>query len=588
MPINLNLSNLDKILKANSTEQSYQRGRNYCEYGYVSHVVNRENLLQAHVEGSQGEDYSVQIDFSPQGVISAFCTCPYDWGGWCKHIIATLCYCQKYPDNIKQRPSLEQLLNPLNPQQLHNLIVELVEEEPHLIENIERFVNHLTPKTKPSTLTPSKIDTQPIRNQVLRIIEDGVEALEEGWTDEDNITYELSSLIRDVENLITEGDVENALRTLEAITETCVENWGSADDYGIDAYDTANNLDEVFAQAFLSTELSDEEKIDWEVKLEFWENEWSVNFSLSLGILAEGWGCLASETRATDIFDDVYELNVEDVPDYARDLTLVRLKVLDSQQRYEDYLYLAKAEGHIKSYLTCLARLGRIETAFSEANKIMGRMEQALALAQILFEFGEGEKALAIAKLGLTKKGECQGELAKLTVELAEQLGDLETVFNAQIKVFEAEPSEQIYLKLEQLAGENWQQLRANLLDYLRTYNGWYRQTEKINIFLYEKLFEEAIKLIEKDSYLLRQDMLAKIIPHDPNWVIQKAITQAESIMDSGKAKYYQQAVGWLTQARNAYYHANNHQGWKNYCQTITKLHGRKYKLMGLLKPILD
>jgi hypothetical protein len=28
--------------------------------------------------------------------------------------------------------------------------VELVEEESHLIENIERFVNHLTPKTKPS------------------------------------------------------------------------------------------------------------------------------------------------------------------------------------------------------------------------------------------------------------------------------------------------------------------------------------------------------------------------------------------------------------------------------------------------------
>ncbi len=374
---------------------------------------------------------------------------------------------------------------------------------------------------------------------------------------------------------------------MEAITETCVENWHEADDYGIDADDTANTLDRAFAQAFLSIELDEAEKVDWQVKLEFWANEWSVSFSTSLGILAEGWGCLASDTRATDNFDDVYDSEAEDIPDYARDLTLIRLKVLDSQQRYEDYLYLAKAEGHIKSYLTCLARLGRIDTVFSEAQKIMGTMEQALALAEIFREQGEGEKALEIAKEGLTKKGECQGELGQLTVELAEQLGDLETVLMAQIKVFEARPSEQIYLKLKQLAGENWQDLKLNLLDYLRSYNGWYGRTEKVNIFLHEKLIDEAIKLIDEDSYLLQQDMLAKIIPYRPEWAIKKAIPKAESIINSGKAKYYQTAVSWLKQARNAYYQANKSQEWNNYCQKLTEIHGRKYKLMGLLKPLL-
>ena len=47
MAINLNSFNLEKIIKANSTPQSYQRGKEYCEEGYVSHVVNRENLLQS-------------------------------------------------------------------------------------------------------------------------------------------------------------------------------------------------------------------------------------------------------------------------------------------------------------------------------------------------------------------------------------------------------------------------------------------------------------------------------------------------------------------------------------------------------------
>ena len=130
--------------------------------------------------------------------------------------------------------------------------------------------------------------------------------------------------------------------------------------------------------------------------------------------------------------------------------------------------------------------------------------------------------------------------------------------------------------------------MKADLLTYLKTYDGWYGRKEKINIFLYEKLFEDGIKLIEKDSYSLEANMLAKIIPHNPNWVIQQAKAQAESIMNEGKAKYYQQAIKWLTQAKNAYYHANNQEEWQNYCQQLTQLHGRKYKLMGLLKPIIN
>jgi uncharacterized Zn finger protein len=250
MAINLNSFNLEKIIKANSTTQSYQRGKEYCEQGYVSHVVNRENLLQARVEGSSGEDYSVNISFSPKEIESAFCTCPYDWGGWCKHIIATLYYCQKYADNIQQRRSLEQLLNSLNHQQLHHLIIKLVKEEPHLIENIEEFVNRLIPSEKSTTSTPStpsKIDTKPIRNQVRHIIKDGIREIEEGWDEDENITEKLYDVIEDAQILVTEEDIDNALLMLEAITETCAENWDDADDYGIEGNDVANNLDEVFA-----------------------------------------------------------------------------------------------------------------------------------------------------------------------------------------------------------------------------------------------------------------------------------------------------------------------------------------------------
>ena len=274
--------------------------------------------------------------------------------------------------------------------------------------------------------------------------------------------------------------------------------------------------------------------------------------------------------------------------DYAEALTSIRLKILESQQRYEEYLYLAQAEGEIERYLTCLARLGRIETAMSEAEQLMATMEQALALAKILQEQGELEKALAIAKEGLlTKEGKCQAELGKWTGELAEQLEDTETILMAQKKAWEAQPSLKDYQKLKELAGSDWSSLQKDLLDYLRSYDGWYGPRAKVDIFLHEKLIDEAIVLLDNNSYLLAQNVLEKIRPYNPEWVIKKAISQAERIMNSGKAKYYQTAVDWLKQARQAYYQANNLQGWQKYYQKIKNVHGRKYKLMGLLKTLI-
>ena len=184
-----------------------------------------------------------------------------------------------------------------------------------------------------------------------------------------------------------------------------------------------------------------------------------------------------------------------------------------------------------------------------------------------------------IAKEGLlTKEGNCQAELGKWTVELAEQLEDAETILMAQRKTWSAQPSLEDYQKLKELAGSDWSNLQKDLLDYLRSYDGWYAKSAKVDIFLYEKLIDEAIALLDNDSYFLTQNVLEKIRPYNPDWVIKKAISQAERIMNSGKAKYYQAAVDWLKQARQAYYQENNVQGWQNYYQELKNIHGRKYK----------
>jgi uncharacterized Zn finger protein len=63
-----------------SDVQSFARGETYYAQGAVVSLVQREQRLQAEVEGNTPLPYRVQILFDPGGITAATCTCPYDWG----------------------------------------------------------------------------------------------------------------------------------------------------------------------------------------------------------------------------------------------------------------------------------------------------------------------------------------------------------------------------------------------------------------------------------------------------------------------------------------------------------------------------
>lgn len=47
-----------------------------------------------------------------------------------------------------------------------------------------------------------------------------------------------------------------------------------------------------------------------------------------------------------------------EAPNWANEFSVIRLKILQRQERYEEYLHLARAEGHMKEYLAMLGQLG--------------------------------------------------------------------------------------------------------------------------------------------------------------------------------------------------------------------------------------
>jgi len=69
------------------TESSFERGIEYFHQDSVRSLEQFGNSITAIVEGTSNYEVTIRMD---KENIEASCTCPYDWGGYCKHIVATL------------------------------------------------------------------------------------------------------------------------------------------------------------------------------------------------------------------------------------------------------------------------------------------------------------------------------------------------------------------------------------------------------------------------------------------------------------------------------------------------------------------
>ncbi|MBH8571684.1 SWIM zinc finger domain-containing protein [Nostocaceae cyanobacterium CENA369] len=575
-------------IRRNTNTKSFQRGEAYYEAGAVTAVTQRSYQLQAEVEGGEAKPYRVSLSFDEQSVTSANCTCAYNFDGWCKHIVATILVCVRQPEIIEQRPTLEQLLDSLDRLQTQRLVQELVARYPQLIEAIDRHISWTgAPASKQhhKPIRLNSINTKPYGQQVRQILRDAVRYWEDGYED-DPISEELPSVIQTARDFCERGDGYSAIAILSAITSACVDNWEDVAEYGGDNDETVKELNHAWCEAILSVELTPEEKVDIQVNLEAWQDEWNADFNMSLEALHQGWDepALVSVLEGNITERGVWEA---EVPDYADDLALIRLKILERQERYEEYLYLASAEGQTQQYLTMLGRLGRVEEAIEAAQTEMNSIEEAFALAKTLAEQGSLQQALDIALSGLKLPGNCQYELGIWTSDLALELGNREAALSATKAAFQVKPSFFDYQKIAELAGKNWESVKIDLLKIIRTLEGWETVAAKVDIFLHEGLIDEAIAIVtELSSYYseLIHRVMNAAIPHNPDWVIVNARHRAEKIMDRGKAEHYDYAVEWLKKVRAAYLASGKKADWLSYRTQLVQSHARKRKLMEMFK----
>ena len=639
LPFNLS----ETSLRRQVNDKSWSRGQSYYKSGSVANVVCRGDNIQAQVEGTDYEPYRVSLQVDPDGVKSAICSCPYDWGGWCKHIAAVGMLCCRDPKKVRVATPVEELLSSLGVADLRDLILELVAEEPGLLDRVEAFTQsfvnlddrlnedfegeaktvecQVVGTTIRSSRKPNrqaykasaqsqarqrqtKIDAAPYRGQARQAISNTVRACEDGWDDYDMELEVFPELLAKPEDFIKAGDGANALLILDAITGTLAGEWSDVEDYGYDGDIAACLLDPLWAEAILQAGLSDDEAMDLQIKLDDYATQFNwETFPLASEALRQDWEDLALQQVLQGLSNELWDV---EPPEHADELAQIRLRILARQGRWEEYLNFAKAEEQFRNWLVALIQQGQGEQALAEVD-CLETVTDAQAVAEAFRARGNLVAAVAVAQHGIElpapraawraswgptssldsesfKPGPKHYELAAWGAQLAEQVEDETTMLGLWERAIAIQPKVLDFNHLQMLAGEQWPELRDRLLKHLEASDTWSYNSEDIEIFLAEGRIQAAIKKLEGyHSRDLTIEVMKAAISQDPNWVIGKGTVEADSIMNRGKASHYDLAVKYLIQVKATYLHQGKQSSWQKYRLQLQQNHSRKRKLMGLM-----
>jgi uncharacterized Zn finger protein len=123
-----------------ASEKSFDRGEAYYHDGSVLEPVRQGRDLRAQCQGSDYEPYQVSATLGKSGIAETSCTCPYDYGGICKHIVALLLTYVHEPQAFRPIPPLATLLAGRSREELIALVGEMIKREPELLSLVELSV----------------------------------------------------------------------------------------------------------------------------------------------------------------------------------------------------------------------------------------------------------------------------------------------------------------------------------------------------------------------------------------------------------------------------------------------------------------
>jgi hypothetical protein len=592
----------EKTIRELANAKSFARGQEYFRDGAVSEVIRRGNRVAAEVEG--GDLYEITIVLGDDGydpVAAAECTCPYDWDGYCKHIVAVLLKLADGSDEVTECVPLDDAIRALDRDDLVHLLVKRLESDRGLASWIEAELAAMAArKAAASGRGKAVVDTGPIRKHARLVLAGRYRRARysDGYRSGGEIS-QLRDLVDEAIPFLESGDGLNALRVLESVTDALVDNWieqtaGSDEDM----YELFSDLGRLVAQAALMGDIPVDDRDAFKDAAEDWQSrlsEYGVEdaFDVAIAALESGWddpvlqAILRGERKTWPRSggDDWVEA----------ELTALRLRALEACGKIEEYLRLARAANARTDYAAMLVKLKRTANAVKYALKSFKHPDESLDLAKALKSAGQNDEAIRIAEAGLGLRVD-DDAAADSAVPLAHWLREFagaarkpDLTLKAAVAAFRGSLALEDFNAVKSWAGSGWLEIREDILVTLRRAEDAPDRTE---IFLSEGLIDEAVRSVDDhdlkfgahDEILMRLADTAQASHSD--WVIKLAMTHATQIMEANDAGNYELAARWLEKAALAHEAQGREDAWMVCLDDLIERHRRKHKLRPLLQQL--
>ncbi|MCK4224923.1 MAG: SWIM zinc finger family protein [candidate division Zixibacteria bacterium] len=458
------------------TESSSERGLEYLRQGRVTDLEQFGNKTTAIVAGAS--DYRVTIRVDKKD-IKASCTCPYDWGGYCKHIAATLLALSEDYHKIRKKgkeeeQKIEAILNGISLDELKSFLMTEFAENHLLREHFAIYFSGTGAKRR------NIHDYKKEINSLYREVSDRHGYIKYGMDIDFSYIHDLAQRYIKAKNSL------EAATIYKVLAEVIAKNMDNVDDsdgyYGGEFAHAIENL----AECINNARLNPKEKrtyIDYLFD-KYIKNDpdyFQQNYDYALREICQSRGDLEywkGLPRA---------LLPEDLPDpdqwivyyHAKELVMMQLHILDKLDEEEGFYNLIERYYH-KDHEFCLLYARRKEKD--------GKTKEAVKVA---------EEGLSLFPDHLTK--ELRRFLTKFYKKQSSEYKENLVVLFLQDKDWND------YEKLKKACSqEDWDQMLSFIISNVSNDRFWGRDII-IDIYLKERMFDQALEqvLAQKNLYTL-------------------------------------------------------------------------------------
>jgi uncharacterized Zn finger protein len=540
------------------TAQSFERGLQYYESGAITQPTRQDNRIWADCYGS--ERYQVSATLTASTVDNLRCSCPYDWGGACKHTVALLLTYAHQLQDFHFIPPLRELLANHSRDDLISLIDQVLQQHPDLLTSLEIAAELSAPQS-----VGKAIDTSAYRRQVQRTLQgDNVHS----------IVNALDSAFETANQLYDSGDRTNAGRFYQVLlTEIidgydgelqCIDRDGDVSRFSQDAAEglkdclTDETVDSATRQDFLNTLL---EGCLADIRLG--GMDFAAGTSEAIIELATEDEWLVLEARIRQEISQLEEGRWG--RDSLAELIAERLEYMGQEEASEDVMLEL---GSPKEKVFVLTRQGKYDAAISMAkqhfNSWPGLVKQ---FADALVAAGEAQRALQYMSEEFDSR--TQYIANEWLANYHREQGDDKQALKFEEVSFFQRPWLKNYQSIHQLAERigNWAKVRSRLLKHLKQSEKW---SVLIEIAIYERDATQAIKLLKK----LPAHQQAPFKPAIAQ-VSEPAIAVAlygelvHSAIQRKNRPAYQEAVQYLRAMKKVQKLSKTSKDWQQYIQRI-------------------